>query len=270
MDTPFVITTHNLWVDTPQGRIYSKRWQFEDGHAIHRTPIVLFHDSLGCVELWRDFPEQLAIAAERTVISYDRLGFGQSDPHPSRLAVDFIHAEAGGGFRNLCDALSLNDFIALGHSVGGGMAVGCAAAYPKDCRALITESAQAFVEDRTVAGIRAAQQMFAQSGQSERLAKYHGDKTAWVLSAWINSWLAPEFADWSLDDDLREIICPVLTIHGDQDEYGSSAHPERIAGLVRGSSTSRILEGIGHVPHRESGEQVIQIIRQWIACIESR
>lgn len=265
MNDTYACTTQDLWVDTPEGRLYAKRWLLEKGRVEHRAPIVLFHDSLGCVELWRDFPKRVALVTGRDVIAYDRLGFGQSDPHPGRLTKDFIHDEALVGFHHLRKALSLSDFVAFGHSVGGGMAVGCAAAHPEDCLALITESAQAFVEDRTITGIQEARLVFAQSGQLERLAKYHDDKAAWVLSAWIDSWLAPEFANWNLDDDLRHVTCPVLAIHGDQDEYGSIVHPKRIAGLAHGASTVLIMDDIGHVPHREKAEHVIQAVGQWLA-----
>lgn len=258
------ITVRDLCVDTPQGSLQVRRWQHGDGGAEASVPIVLFHDSLGCIALWRDFPERLARATGRDVIAYDRLGFGQSDSHPGRLTGNFIHDEAHGGFRHLREALSLDAFIAFGHSVGGGMAVACAAAYPDACRALIAESAQAFVEDRTIAGIRDAQRTYAQPGQLERLAKYHGDKAAWVLSAWIDSWLAPEFAGWCLDDDLRRVMCPVLAIHGEQDEFGSVAHPERIASLSRGPSIVQIMGGTGHVPHHEQAERVLARVSQWL------
>jgi hypothetical protein len=36
-----------------------------------------------------------------------------------------------------------------------------------------------------------ARDNFAQPGQLERLARYHGDKAAWVLSAWVDTWLSP-------------------------------------------------------------------------------
>ena len=64
-------------------------------------PIVLFHDSLGSVALWRDFPAVLAQATGHGVIAYDRLGFGRSDPHPGRLSNDFVQTEAREGFRAL-------------------------------------------------------------------------------------------------------------------------------------------------------------------------
>ncbi|MCQ4165892.1 alpha/beta hydrolase [Tahibacter sp. P2K] len=144
------------------------------------------------------------------------------------------------------------------------MAVSCAAAWPADCRGLIAESAQAFVEDRTVQGIRAAQQAFAEPGQLERLRKYHGDKAAWVLSAWIDSWLAPAFAGWSLDADLRKVRCPALVIHGEHDEYGSIRHPQRIAQQIPGAATLRILSDCAHVPHRERTAAVLGDVVRWL------
>ncbi len=256
--------TDASWVTTTHGRLHAKRWEPAAEQAGERAPIVLFHDSLGCVALWRDFPERLAAATGRPVIAYDRLGFGRSDPHPGRLAPDFVRTEAHEGFQRLREALRIGDFIAFGHSVGGGMAVACAAAHADQCRGLITESAQAFVEDRTIQGILDARHAFTQPEQRERLRRYHGDKADWVLEAWIGTWLDPAFAGWNLDDELRRVRCTALVIHGDQDEYGSVRHPRRIAELAGGPAVVRILPGCGHVPHRQETETVLDSIGQWL------
>lgn len=250
---------------TDQGDLYAKIWS--PGAAGRHAPIVLLHDSLGCVELWRDFPLRLAERTKRRVIAYDRLGFGRSDPHPARLGRDFIRDEAQVGFPAVLAQLGLDEFIVFGHSVGGGMAVACAAAQARRCRALVTESAQAFVEDRTTRGIRAAQQSFASSDQRDRLRKYHGDKAAWVLSAWIDTWLAPDFAGWTLDADLRRLRCPTLALHGDQDEYGSARHPQRIAEHAGGGATVHLFSGCGHVPHRELADVVLGRVSGWLADV---
>lgn len=257
-------TAQEHWIATPQGRLYAER-RLPPAGSLARAPIVLFHDSLGCVALWRDFPERLARASGREVVAYDRLGFGRSDAHPGRLRMDFIHDEARVGFHCLREQLDIGDFVAFGHSVGGGMAVACAAAHADGCRALITESAQTFVEDRTLAGIRAAKESFVQPGQLERLQRYHGDKAAWALSAWIDTWLAPDFADWTLDDELRHVRCPVLALHGDDDEFGSARHPERIAALSAGHSTMHLLRDCGHVPHREQADRVLDTVAHWLS-----
>lgn len=258
--------SRDILIETADGRLFARRWTPAD--VRDAVPIVLFHDSLGCVALWRDFPERLAAATGREVIAYDRLGFGRSDAHPHTLDAGFVHGEAHGGFRALREALRIGPFVAFGHSVGGGMAIACAAAWPDDCRALVTESAQAFVEERTVAGIVAAREAFAQPGQLKRLQRHHGDKAGWVLHAWIDTWLSPAFARWNLDDALQRVRCAVLAIHGDRDEYGSVAHPQRIAAHCTGRVDVDILADVGHVPHRERSDDVIARVAAWLHARE--
>jgi len=255
------ITPQDVYVPTSQGRLFARRWD-PAGAQDAGAPIVLMHDSLGCVELWRDFPEQLAQETGRSVIAYDRLGFGRSDPNDAVFDSGFVEAEARDGFRLLREALGIGPFVAFGHSVGGGMAICSAGEYAADCRALITESAQTFAEDLTLSGISAASRNFAEPGQLDRLKKYHGEKAAWVLRAWVDTWLSPAFADWNLDARLRQVRCPVLALHGELDEYGSRRHPERIAELTGGRSV--LLENCGHVPHREQSRIVLDLVGQWL------
>lgn len=246
--------------------LFAKTWTPSDQRLDPDATIVLFHDSLGCVDLWRDFPQQLAAATRRCVVAYDRLGFGRSDAHPGPLALTFIRGEAVTVVPQLCESLGLGAIIPFGHSVGGAMAIATAARMPGSCAAVITESAQSFVEDRILSGIRAARADFKQPGQFERLTRYHGVKARWVLDAWIDTWLAPDFAEWCLDDDLRIVRCPTLAVHGDQDEYGSLQHPERIVGLSRGMSRMVILEGCGHIPHREQPTRVLDEVTRFLAA----
>ncbi len=258
------VSSQVAWVPFAQGRLFIKRWQ-PSGAVGSRAPIVLLHDSLGCVALWRDFPERLAQATQREVIAYDRQGFGLSDPHPGQLDHHFIEAEAHGAFAALCEQLALSRFIVFGHSVGGAMATGCAAAYPERCLAVVTESAQAFIEARTLQGVGAAKQAFAEAGQFERLEKYHGGKAAWVLSAWVDTWLDEDFRGWSLDASLVRVRCPLLALHGDADEFGSPRQPERYATLAAGPAQMRLLPGCGHVPHREQPEAVLDAVVPFLA-----
>src|SRR5262245_58673634 len=101
------VTVTDHWIGTEQGRLFARRWAPSDLRSDGPAPIVLFHDSLGCVELWRDFPEQLAAATRRSVVAYDRLGFGRSDEHPGTLPLTFIRDEAATVVPRLCDALGL-------------------------------------------------------------------------------------------------------------------------------------------------------------------
>ncbi|MEZ5399575.1 MAG: alpha/beta fold hydrolase [Bryobacteraceae bacterium] len=248
----------------PAGRIFTRTWR---PAAECSSPIVLFHDSLGCVELWRDFPEALAARTGRCVVAYDRLGFGKSDARRGRPGLDFVGEEAAVYFPALREQLGIGRFVAFGHSVGGGMAVHCAARFASECDAVITESAQAFVEPRTVEGIAAVRDQFLQPGQMARLEKYHGGKAAWVLDAWTGTWLDAAFASWSLDAVLPAVGRPLLAIHGDRDEYGSLEQPARIAALAGGPSRVEVMTETAHVPHREREEAVVRLVTSFLESV---
>jgi len=258
------MATHDRWIQHPGGRIFTRTWTpgaARDGNA---APVVLLHDSLGCVDLWRDFPARLSQTLGREVIAYDRLGFGRSDARPARPSLDFIAEEAPEYFACVQDQLALERLVVMGHSVGGGMGIHAAAQLGARCEALVTISAQVFAEDRTLEGIRAAREVFRDPKQRERLARYHGDKTDWVLDAWIENWLDPGFAAWSVADVLPQVRSPALALHGELDEYGTTRHPELIAQLCGGGGEARILAGIGHVPHREQPDMVLGLIQSFL------
>ena len=248
-------------VDVPGGRVFLRRWT---PAVTQRAPLVLLHDSLGSVEQWRDFPLALAAATLREVIAYDRLGFGKSSARDALPSPDFIAEEGTVHFPALRDALGLERYALFGHSVGGAMAIAIAANDAR-CEAVVTESAQAFVEARTLEGIRAAKAQFADPAQFAKLARWHGDKARWVLQAWTAVWLASAFQSWSLDALLPRVACPVLAIHGDRDEFGSVAFPQRIAERAGGVSQAVVLEGCGHVPHRERRDEVLRLAADFLA-----
>jgi pimeloyl-ACP methyl ester carboxylesterase len=256
-----------FWVDVTGGRVFVRRWTPQI--LADEIPIILLHDSLGCVRMWREFPEQLAIRLGKQVLAYDRLGFGESSPRQSLPSLRFIEEEAFTVFPELCQALGVKEVIPFGHSVGGGMAIAIAGHHSQVglCAAVITESAQAFVEHRTTEGIRDAKKIISDPAQLSKLNRYHGSKAQWVVDAWTETWLAPEFADWSLSSYLEKVRCPVLAIHGDQDEYGSCEFPRRIAGGVETYSEAVILKGFGHVPHRENPERVLDVVSGFLTRV---
>ncbi len=262
MNTPAPQITHDHDVAFNGHRLFAREWLPVQANA--KPPIILLHDSLGSVELWRDFPEALCVAMGRRVIAYDRLGFGKSDAYPGAISLDFVVTEWSGGLSAALAALNVDDFILFGHSVGGDMSV-IAAAMLSRCKALITESAQAFAEDITLDGVRRARTLFADPAQIRRLQKYHGEKASWVVSSWIDSWLSPAFADWTLAPWLPKVTCPVLALHGDADEYGSRKHPDMIGTLAAGPSKVHIVADCGHVPHREQQRAVLEAVGHFLA-----
>jgi pimeloyl-ACP methyl ester carboxylesterase len=256
-----IVTSKELFVDVEGGSIYIKKWIPET--LKYTSPIVLMHDSLGCVDLWRNFPEELARSLSCTVIAYDRLGFGRSSVNENTPSVNFVWDEADYYFSHIKSAAQFSTYYLFGHSVGGAMSIGIAAT-DKECIGVITESAQAFVEKMTIKGIAQAQTLFQDPKQMERLKKWHGNKASWVLSAWVDVWLSAEFSSWSLAPRIGKVTCPVLALHGDRDEYGSTAFPTYIAGNTAGESSIIILENCGHVPHKEKMDDVINYTRLFL------
>ncbi|WP_299871356.1 alpha/beta fold hydrolase [uncultured Cocleimonas sp.] len=253
--------TQEYEIEVAGGHIYAKKWISET--TTTESPLILLHDSLGSVDLWKDFPLVLAEKLSRPVVAYDRLGFGKSSSRDTLPSCDFIEEEAIEYFPALKETLSLNSYALFGHSVGGGMVINIAAR-DIDCEAVVTMSAQAFVEELTIKGIEEAKQFFAQPGQLERLQKWHGDKAKWVLDAWTEVWLSKAFANWSLQSCIGNVSCPVLAIHGENDEYGSLAFPEFISENTSGQSDMLVLKDCGHTPHKEKPEEVFKAVKQFL------
>lgn len=227
--------------------------------------IILLHDSVGCTALWRDFPAQLCARTGRRVIAYDRLGFGQSDPHPGPLPLDFIYTECRTALPPLLAALGIAEFVLFGHSVGGEMSVAGAADFGPRCTGLISEAAQIFREDRIYEGIaKARPNLVPGRPQYERLKTYHGEKTDWVLSAWFDTWLDPAFT-LDLTSQMARVRCPVLALHGDEDEFASPAQAEFLCAHVAGPSRVHLMKGCGHVPHRARPDEILDVVGRFLA-----
>lgn len=249
------------YLNVAGGSIFARRW--DPTVPARNAPLVLLHDSLGSVELWRDFPACLAEKLRRPVVAYDRLGFGRSSARAELPSAEFIHEEAEQYLPAVLRELAISEFFLFGHSVGGAMALVAAARGNDSCLAVITESAQAFVENCTFTGVERAKESFEEPEQFARLVKWHGPKAQWVLDAWTETWLSAKFASWTLDGELPLVRCPVLVIHGDRDEYGSIHFPEYIRDHVGGPAEMQILAGCGHVPHRERPELVLDLVARF-------
>lgn len=224
-----------------------------------QAPVLVFlHDSLGCTELWRDFPLTLAAAAGANVFLYDRRGYGRSDPFDDTpRTADYMEKEA----EILMQVLEKNGIsmpVLFGHSDGGTIALLAAALYPGNIKAVITEGAHVFVEDITLDGIERASEQYAVTNLKERLEKYHGDKTQALFEAWTETWLAPWYRNWNIEHRLPQITCPVLVIQGEEDEFGSTAQVQAIAGQTGGTTRAFLVPLAGHSPHKQSGHWITE------------
>lgn len=222
-----------------------------------RPTLIFLHDSLGCIELWRDFPQQLGQATHCNVLIYDRQGYGKSSQFGSAdREHNYLEVEAD-VLNELMEKLSIKSAILFGHSDGGSIALIAAAKYPEKIKGVITEGAHIFVEDITLKGIKDAVEAFRTTNLRQKLTKYHGDKTKAVFWAWAKMWLSEEFESWNIEHFLPHIKCPVLVIQGEEDEYGSLAQVNGIISQIAGETQKYSIPSVGHTPHKEAKELVL-------------
>ncbi|NHM07700.1 alpha/beta hydrolase [Flavobacterium sp. CYK-4] len=232
-----------------------------------KPTIIFLHDSLGCIELWREFPKQLGEAANCNVLLYDRQGYGKSCGFTSeKRDNDYVEHEA-----DILNALlqhwNIEQAILFGHSDGGSIALIAAAKYPENIIGIITEGAHIFVEELTLDGIKAAMMEYETTDLKTRLSKYHGDKTDTMFRAWTETWIKESFRSWNIEHFLPKIQCPALIIQGEMDQFGTLA---QVDGIISQSpkAQSLIIPGIGHTPHKENPEIVLEETAKFILNLQ--
>lgn len=229
----------------------------------NKPTIVFLHEGLGCIDLWKGFPQKVLEATGHNGIVFDRQGYGKSDPLSEPRPMDYLQQEALHWLPTTLDALGIKNPIIIGHSDGGTIGLVYASRYPT--RLLITEAAHIYVEEVTLKGIEAVKGIFDARNMAKRLEKYHGDKTLTIFSAWADTWLHPDFKDWNVSQYMKDITCPALVIQGKQDEYATDAHAENIVELIS-SDTKEVLlvDNCKHSPHLEAKEVVLNAMVNFI------
>lgn len=228
--------------------------------AEDRAPVVLLHEGLGCVTLWRDFPFLLAEATGRRVLVYSRYGYGGSGPVALPRPAVFMHTEALEVLPELARHLGLPPAIVVGHSDGASIALIAAAAASLDLVGVGVIAPHVFVEDRSLAAIAAIRQEYLDGDRlRRRLSRYHHhpDMAFW---GWNDVWLADAFRSWDITAMLGAIEVPVLAVQGVDDPYGTIAHVEAIESRVRGGYRGLVLASTGHAPHVENPDQTIEAL----------
>ncbi len=239
------------------------------GSADADVPTLVFlHEGLGSIGQWRDFPARIASETGLPAIVYARYGYGQSDVLQQPFGIDFMHREALESLPEFLRLLKVERPLLVGHSDGASIAlIYAGAGHPLE--GLVAMAPHVFVEDISIAGIRAARQAFETTALRQRLARYHRDPEK-TFRGWNDVWLVPAFRNWNIESFLPAIKCPLLAIQGHADEYGSMAQLDAIARGVSGPVTLLKLEHSGHSPHKDQADVVARAIVAFVkACIGS-
>ncbi|MEO5699468.1 MAG: alpha/beta hydrolase [Casimicrobiaceae bacterium] len=223
--------------------------------------LVLLHEGLGSVAMWRDFPMRLAHATGNEVIAYSRHGYGRSDPLTAPRSVRYMHDEALIVLPQLLDALDVPAPILIGHSDGASIALLHAGARVRRVYGVVALAPHVMVEDISIRSIEAARESYATGDLRGRLARHHADVDS-AFRGWNDIWLDRAFRSWNIEGCLPAIACPVLAIQGHDDPYGTLEQVDRLARAVADVEVLA-LENCGHSPHRDHEEVVTAAITRF-------
>ncbi len=234
-----------------------------DATRADRPPLVLLHDALGCVRLWRDIPERLAAATGGGVLAYDRWGSGDSPPLEPPYSSRYLLDEALQALPDVLQATQTHRPVLVGHSDGAAIALAFAGAFPDRVAGVVALAPHLFREDRTVAAIADQVRDFDHGDLKARLARYHGAKTESLFRRLVQAWTA-DAPRWGLETYVRQARCPVLALQGTEDEFFTAAQIEALRTLLPGQIETCLLPGCGHALHQQSATAVVAAVARFV------
>ena len=230
-----------------------------------KPTLVFLHEGLGCVELWRNFPENLCAATGLNGFVYSRQGYGASDPIPLPRPLDFMHQEAKNVLPRVLSEAKIESSILIGHSDGGSISlIHAGAVRDPRVKAITTIGAHVVNEDLAVRSIKEAKIAFETTDLRGRLTKYHGKNVDCAFWGWNDVWLQTDFLDWNIEEFLPLIDVPTLVIQGSNDQYGSNIQIKAIEAGLNCTTETAIIPKAEHSPHLEQQNITINCIKNFI------
>lgn len=237
--------------------------------TVENMPTLVFvHEGLGCVAIWRDFPERVARATGCGALVYSRAGYGKSSPVSVPRPLSYLHDEGLDVLPRLLDKLGLDRVILVGHSDGASISlIHAGGAHGDRLLGVIVEAPHVFNEEVCIASIRAAAEAFSNKDLRAKLQRLHGDNVDCAFLGWSRAWLAPEFEHWNIEHYLPEIPVPVLVIQGRQDEYGTASQYEAIAKQAGAGAEVVVLDDCRHAPHRDRLDATLEAMADFVRSL---
>jgi pimeloyl-ACP methyl ester carboxylesterase len=238
-------------------------WQWHGARPNRAPTLVLLHEGLGSVAMWRDFPKQLAERTGYGVLVYSRPGYGKSDPVPLPRPLTYMHDEAFDVLPQVLDQVGVKKCILIGHSDGASIAVIYAGGRQDfRVRGLALLAPHFFVEDISVKSIAEAKEAYEKTDLRERLARYH-DHVDVAFWGWNQAWLDPGFRDWHIDEYLAHVRVPILIVQGRDDQYGTAAQLALAERDAYCPVESVLLDNCRHSPQVDQPEATLQALAEF-------
>jgi pimeloyl-ACP methyl ester carboxylesterase len=232
------------------------------------TPtLVLLHEGLGCVALWRDFPEALVAATGCGVFAYSRFGYGGSDPVTLPRPMSYVHDEALAVLPRVLDTAGVRRAVLIGHSDGGSIAaIHAGAVQDAHVLGVVLIAAHFFVEEINIASIAGIKGSYEQGDLRSRLSRYHRD-VAVAFRGWNDAWLDPRFRAFDITDYVARIRVPVLALQGAEDPYGTAEQLRVLERVAWCPVETRLIAGARHTPHLEAKQATLAAIMPFVRSV---
>jgi pimeloyl-ACP methyl ester carboxylesterase len=229
--------------------------------------IVMLHEGLGCVALWRDFPAKLAAASGCGVFAYSRAGYGGSERIALPRPLDYMSREARFSLPMVLDAIGLKRAILLGHSDGASIAAIYAGEHADErVLGLVLMAPHLFTEEPGLASIAEARHAYETGDLRAKLAKYHAHVDV-AFRGWNGAWLDPGFRAWNIEDAVGRWRVPALLIQGVDDQYGTLAQIRSIEARSPAPVKSLILDACRHSPQIDQPQATLDAIVTFCAKV---
>ncbi|WP_448518892.1 alpha/beta fold hydrolase [Rhodoflexus sp.] len=252
--------------------------------------LVFLHGLGSNLKAWQyNLPE---LAKNHRCIAIDLPGFGKSAKAKFPCTMTFF-AET---ISRLLEALQVRDYIIVGHSMGGQIAMHIARREPQRCKGMVlfapagfetftkeaadvikswfspadvlaaaSETVRANMERNFYALSPEAQELIDERVQMKQCVDYE-DFTA-CIAASAHGMLAEPVFGW-----LPELQQPALVIYGEEDRYipNSYLNPGTTADIARAgaerlpNSTLHLLPACGHFPSVEAAEKCNELLANWL------
>ncbi len=257
------------WIEGVGGEVVADGKRLEAvayGPPPEKAPtIVMLHEGLGCVALWRDFPEKLAAATGWGAFAYSRAGYGRSDPIDLPRPLDYMEREARFSLPTVLEAIRFQRGILLGHSDGASIAaIYAGERFDGGVDGLALMAPHVFTEEPGLASIAEARGAYETGELRARLAKYHADVDS-AFCGWNGAWLDPGFKAWNIEHAIGRWRVPALLIQGADDQYGTLAQIRAIEARTPAPVASLILERCRHSPQTDQPQATLDAIARFCA-----
>lgn len=246
------------------------------------TPVVILHGLGGRSESW--VPQYDGLADRYRIIGWDAPGYNQSSEMPQEepLIPDYVPV-----IKRFVDALGLDKFHLVGHSVGTVLSAGFHKAHPDQllsltlAEAVIGNGSQP--RDKQDTAIAARANDYAELGPAEVARKKTPNslspnadpaviEQAVAFAAQVkvpgHLKLAAALIRVNIFDHVAPLSCPGMIVAGSDDRSAPAEFVKQIADAYSGIK-HHVIDGIGHQIAMEKPEKFVGLLRTHLDAAES-